>query len=138
MGPHHRPHHRHPHRAHLRRTRGRHHRIRNRPVAITGSGDGTARVWDLTTGRTTATLTGHTGPVLTVATAHLGNRPVAITTSIDDAARVWDLTTASCLTVIDLPASPHCAEFPPDGTVVLGMDHEVVVLTLEPLLRRLR
>ena len=64
-----------------------------RPVAITTSDDGTARVWDLATGQATATLTGHTGSVRAVATAIVDGRPVAITTSDDRTARVWDLAT---------------------------------------------
>ena len=38
-----------------------------RPVAITTSDDGTARVWDPATGQATATLTGHTRGVTGVA-----------------------------------------------------------------------
>jgi len=53
--------------------------LKGRPVAVTTSEDGTGRVWDLATGRATATLTGHTGWVTGVATAILKGRPVAVT-----------------------------------------------------------
>jgi len=64
------------------------------PVAVTGSWDGTARVWDLATGQARHTLTGHTGPVVAVATMRLPDgTPVAVTGSDDRTARVWDLAT---------------------------------------------
>ena len=68
-----------------------------RPVAVTGSYDGTVRVWDLTTGTPTGDpLTGHTGPVMAVAPAVLpGGRPVAVTGSADATVRVWDLATGA-------------------------------------------
>ena len=66
--------------------------VDGRPVAITASSDRTARVWDLTTGQTTAILTGHTKDPWDVATISVDGRPMAITTD-GRAARVWDLAT---------------------------------------------
>ncbi|MGW4650828.1 hypothetical protein [Kitasatospora sp. NPDC004289] len=64
-----------------------------RPVAVTASGDGTARVWDLTAGRQIGEpLVGHSGGVEAVACTVLDNRPVAITTGADGTLRLWDLT----------------------------------------------
>ncbi|WP_457513550.1 hypothetical protein [Streptomyces sp. TE33382] len=64
------------------------------PVAVTGSGDGTVRVWDLTTRQPIGEpLTGHTGWVRGVATGVVEGRPVAVTGSGDGTVRVWDLTT---------------------------------------------
>ena len=45
------------------------------PVAVTASGDGTGRVWDLRTGAVLTTLTGHDGPVLAVALRSGGRCP---------------------------------------------------------------
>ncbi|WP_370740916.1 WD40 repeat domain-containing protein, partial [Streptomyces sp. Ncost-T10-10d] len=68
--------------------------VEGRPVAVTGSADTTARVWDLATGRPLGEiLTGHTGPVEAVATAVVEGRPVAVTGSADKSVRVWDLAT---------------------------------------------
>ena len=65
-----------------------------RPVAITGSGDNTVRIWDLTTGQPHGQpLTGHTDEVAAVACTMLDGRPVAITSSGDGTVRIWDLTT---------------------------------------------
>jgi WD40 repeat protein len=69
-----------------------------RPVAVTGSDDGTVRVWDLTSGTPLGDpLTGHTGPVTAVACTHLDGHPVAVTGSDDGTVRVWDLTTGTPL-----------------------------------------
>ena len=63
-----------------------------RPVAISGSDDGTVRVWDLATGTPIgAPLTGHTSYVRAVAAAELDGRPVAISGSSDQTVRLWDL-----------------------------------------------
>ncbi|KMS77343.1 hypothetical protein ACM01_01600 [Streptomyces viridochromogenes] len=112
--------------------------VEGRPVAITGGGDSTVRVWDLVTGRVIHTLTGHAGQVDAVAAAVVEGRPIAITGSDDTTVRVWDLSSGSCLTVLTLPSAAKCAEIAADGTVVLGMGAEVIALTLEPVLRRLR
>ncbi|WP_457784961.1 caspase family protein, partial [Streptomyces mirabilis] len=63
-----------------------------KPVAVTGSMDGTARVWDLASGqRIGEPLTGHRGAVDAVACTVLDGRPVAVTGSEDGTARIWDL-----------------------------------------------
>ena len=109
----------------------------DRPHAITAGGKGSVRVWDLTTGEQTHHLTGHTRPVRSVAVAGLEGRPHAVTASDDRSVRVWDLTTGSCLTAYHLPAVPRAVTVTIDGTVVVGVGHDVVVLSLAPLVRRL-
>ncbi|GGX29132.1 hypothetical protein GCM10010353_50310 [Streptomyces chryseus] len=111
--------------------------LEGRPYAITGSDDGSVRVWDLTTGIQTRELTGHTGGVHGVAVAQLEGRPHAITGSKDRSVRVWDLTTGSCRTMFHLPDAGSAAAVALDGTVVLGVGHEVVALSLTPLAGRL-
>ncbi|WIX91267.1 DUF1707 domain-containing protein [Amycolatopsis sp. DG1A-15b] len=66
------------------------------PVAITGSRDNTARVWDLTDDSWRHTLSGHTHDVVGVAAMVLPDGvPVAVTVSTDRTARVWDLRDGS-------------------------------------------
>ncbi|MFF3018224.1 caspase family protein, partial [Streptomyces sp. NPDC057939] len=68
--------------------------LNGQPVAVTGSDDGTVRIWDLTTGRAVGKpLTGHTGTVFAVTCTLLDGRPVAVTGSWDNTVRVWDLAT---------------------------------------------
>jgi WD40 repeat protein len=67
-----------------------------RPVVISGSGDGTVRVWDLATGAPIGSpFTGHTSPVRSVMAAELDGRPVVISGSSDATMRVWDLATGA-------------------------------------------
>lgn len=64
-----------------------------RRVAVTGSRDGTARVWDWNTGEQVHSLIGHTGPVTAVNIGFLSlEEPLlAVTASADGTARVWQL-----------------------------------------------
>src|SRR6476661_3152764 len=59
--------------------------------AISGSGDNTLKVWDLTTGKEEFTLNGHSSSVYAVAVTADGKR--AISGSGDNTLKVWDLTT---------------------------------------------
>ncbi len=60
--------------------------------AISGSDDGTLKVWDLATGREERTLVGHSREVLAVATLGPDGRR-AISGSDDGTLKVWDLAT---------------------------------------------
>jgi len=63
------------------------------PVVVTGSFDGTARVWDpRDPGRELARFDGHTGAVWGVAALEWPglDHPVVVTGSADGTARVWD------------------------------------------------
>ena len=68
----------------------------SRPVVISGSGDGTVRVWDLATGAPVGgPFVGHGDWVRSVAAAELDGRPVVISGSGDGTVRVWDLATGA-------------------------------------------
>ncbi|MGP4052626.1 CHAT domain-containing protein [Streptomyces sp. 2A115] len=112
--------------------------VGGRRHALTASWDGSVRVWDLTSGEEIRQLTGHTKAVTSLAVTELDGRPHALTASWDRSVRVWDLTTGSCLTTYHLPAEPMAATVTADGTVILGVDHDVVALSLAPLARRPR
>jgi WD40 repeat protein len=58
---------------------------------LTGSGDNTAKLWDLATGRELRTFEGHTGQVTAVAFSPDGKQ--VLTGSRDKTARLWDATT---------------------------------------------
>jgi sterol desaturase/sphingolipid hydroxylase (fatty acid hydroxylase superfamily) len=58
---------------------------------VTGSADGTVKVWDAATGRERLTLTGHARPVHSVAVSADGHR--IVTGSADLTAKVWDAQT---------------------------------------------
>jgi WD40 repeat protein len=63
--------------------------------AVSGSDDGTLKVWDLATGELFRTLEGHTAAVQAVALHDDGRR--ALSASDDGTLKVWDLGTGECL-----------------------------------------
>ena len=83
--------------------------------AITGSEDGTARLWDLTGPLPVAkVLTGHQKAVNSVAFSHDGTR--AITGSDDNTALVWDLATLRPVATLIAGQSPiYGVAFSDDG-----------------------
>jgi|GEM_PF-1186105 len=56
-------------------------------MVATSSSDGTARIWNIVSGRQLLTLVGDTGPVASVAFNHDGSR--VVTASADGTARLW-------------------------------------------------
>ena len=67
-----------------------------RTVVVTGSSDGTVRVWDLATGTPLGEpLTGHAYTVNAVAAGELDGRTVAVSGDEDGTLRVWDLATSA-------------------------------------------
>ncbi|MFB8031734.1 hypothetical protein ACFC5Z_02005 [Streptomyces sp. NPDC056004] len=109
-----------------------------RPHAVTTtSDDGWVWVWDLVTGGLAHYLTGHAGMVTSVAVAELDGRPHAVTISYGKAVCVWDLINRSCRATFQLPDETNAVVATADGTVVLGVGYDVVVLALKPLIRRL-
>jgi WD40 repeat protein len=63
--------------------------------ALSGSLDGTLRLWDLATGETLRTLEGHSNGVSAVAVSADGRR--ALSGSADHTLRLWDLATGATL-----------------------------------------
>ncbi|MEW9533221.1 AAA family ATPase [Microbispora sp. NPDC049125] len=66
-----------------------------RPIVVTGSADGTARIWDLTTQQQIGKpLSGHKS-VQAITVGDLADYTVALTADIDGAVHVWDLSAAT-------------------------------------------
>jgi hypothetical protein len=89
---------------------------------ITTSSDGTARLWDATTGMVVNELRIHTGPVRAAAVRGAlssdGSRLIFV--SDDGTARVWDTTTGAAMA--ELRGRPHSVfdgGFSPDGSLVV-------------------
>ena len=97
-------------------------------LALSGSDDETARVWELDTGRCARILRGHTAPVNSVALS--GDGRVALTGSSDETARVWDIHTGQCLHTLEgATGSVSAVALSLDGKLALsgGQDQTVRV-----------
>ena len=83
---------------------------------LTASRDGTARIWDATTGDNTLTLT-HTDPVTAVAWSPDATH--ILTASRDGAARIWDATTGDNTLTLTHSYWIGAVAWSPDGTHIL-------------------
>ena len=82
--------------------------------AISGSGDGTLRVWDLDSNRSARILAGHTGPVSAVVISPNGRR--AVSASSDATLRIWDLESGQSLRTLEGHSNPvFVVAITPDG-----------------------
>jgi WD40 repeat protein len=66
--------------------------------ALTGSGDSTARLWDVASGRMIRAFAGHGDPVISVAFSPDGRQ--ALTGSWDNTARLWDVASGAVRMVL--------------------------------------
>jgi hypothetical protein len=66
-------------------------RFGDRPIAVTGGHDGTARVWDLADHQQLGPPLRHDSAVLAVACGRLADTPIAVTGCQDHAVNLWDL-----------------------------------------------
>ncbi|MEV0850589.1 WD40 repeat domain-containing protein [Streptomyces sp. NPDC049954] len=87
------------------------------PMAVTGSRDRTARVWDLTQGRARHVLL-HTAPVTCVATAEVHARPILLTGG--DRLYQWDLLTGRPVSSVSVGSTLRQIAVDPSGLVVLA------------------
>ena len=85
-------------------------------LALTGSTDGTARLWDTKTGENTLTLT-HTNTLTAVAWSPDGTH--ILTASMDGAVRVWDARTGESTLKLIHTEWVSAVAWSPDGTHIL-------------------
>ena len=84
---------------------------------VTASGDGTARLWDATTGQELAVLRGHEDEVNSASFSPDGAR--IVTASDDRTTRLWDATTGQELARIALDAMVEAVGVH-SGTIAFG------------------
>lgn len=85
---------------------------------ITGSGDGTAKIWNADTGNCMHTLTGHNNSVTSVAWSPDDSK--VITVSKDGTAKIWNAATGDCLHAFRGHNSCIClVAWSPDGSKVI-------------------
>ena len=85
---------------------------------LSGSGDGTARIWDATTGDNTLTLT-HSRTNWVVAVAWSPDGTHILTGSSDGTARIWDATTGDNTLTLTHSYWIGAVAWSPDGTHIL-------------------
>lgn len=85
-------------------------------VVVTGSADGTIRLWELGTNEMVGDpLVGHTKPVTSLACGQLDDRAIVISASLDGSVRIWDAMTGQ---QIGEPLTEHTG---PVHAVALGV-----------------
>jgi WD40 repeat protein len=93
---------------------------------VTGCTDGTAHVWDATSGREITLLQGHTDTVKDARFSPDGAR--IVTASRDGAARIWDAASGRELLAFELGSPVLSAAFSPDGAhIVVAAGNEAHV-----------
>jgi hypothetical protein len=93
---------------------------------VTGSDDGTARLWDAVSGRQLLMLQGHAGAVDAVAVTPDGER--IITGNVDGTVRLWDVVSGRQLLVLKGHAGPvWCIALTPDGQRLLTASEDGTV-----------
>lgn len=86
-------------------------------AVLTGSFDGTARLWDATSGATTATLAGHDAPL--VEASFRPGEGMAMTASRDGTAALWEVPAGRRVATLQGHGGPlHGAAWAPDGSVL--------------------
>ena len=89
---------------------------------VTASYDGTARIWDASSGRQLLVLQGHGGPVLSAAFSPDGRR--IATGSFDKTARIWEASTGRQLFVLRHDSRVRSVAFSPDGTQLVTASYD--------------
>lgn len=87
-------------------------------LIVTGSADGTAKIWNAETGETIRTLAGHAGAVSSTAFSPDGGR--IVTASSDGTAKLWNTETGDEIrTFAGHEGYVHSAAFSPDGAHIV-------------------
>ncbi|WP_345654962.1 WD40 domain-containing protein [Streptomyces siamensis] len=100
------------------------------PFPVTGDSDGTARIWDLTSGDIIRVLTGHHGAVRTVACS--ANAAWLATGCEDETVRIWNLATHEVSTLTSHNGTVTAVTFTSDGTRLATASGDKTVRIWDP------
>jgi WD40 repeat protein len=99
---------------------------------LTGSKDGTLKLWDIATARLVRTFVGHKGDVTEVALSRDGSR--ALSGGEDKTVRLWEVATGRLIRTIDAHPGSHTnvnsVAFSPDGRRLLSSSYGDVAAKL--------
>lgn len=94
--------------------------------AISGSADGTIRVWDAATAEARKVLDGHTERVTSCSFSQDGTR--VLSASDDTSLRLWNVETGECLSIFQgHSAAINACTFSPDGSRVLSASDDMTL-----------
>jgi WD40 repeat protein len=100
--------------------------------AVAAGDDAVVRVWDTESGKLTARLPGHQGPVHALTTYALGDHAIRVVSGgTDGTVRVWDVEARRATHVIRLGAAVSSL-VSLDGQLVAGTEDGHVVIALRP------
>jgi len=89
----------------------------NGKYIVTASGDNSAKIWEVATGKQITTLRGHSSQVFS---ARFGPNSKHVITAVGKTAKLWDASTGTEIREFKGHTNKvHCAEFSPDGAVVV-------------------
>jgi WD40 repeat protein len=103
--------------------------VAGRPILVTAGDDRSVRAWELDTGRARGVeMTGHTDFIYAVTCTLVGGRPAVLSGGEDGTVRQWDLETGACVAILPMPAAVRAIAVAEDGTVIVGVGSDLVVL----------
>jgi WD40 repeat protein len=88
-------------------------------IIVSGSADGTLKVWDTRSGEERRTLRGHTSKVTGCAISPAGD--AIVSASSDGTLKVWDMHTGACLSTLYVNSWLHACVFHPDGEHIVAV-----------------
>jgi len=98
---------------------------------VSGSGDNTARIWDVRTGKCVQTLRGPENSVYGVAFSPDGRR--VLTGSFDKTARIWSAEDGTCMAVLrEHSAEVHPVAWNPEGDILATGGYDRTVSLWQP------
>lgn len=92
--------------------------VANGVMMLSGSGDGTAVLWDVARAAAVQTFAGHEADVTGIAVGDGGAGPVFGTSSVDKSVRVWDKREPCAVRVFGAKYSANCCAFLPHGRAI--------------------